>query len=550
MLTEDKIGFVKDVLSKKSEVATKELLQAGYDNNDIVKLKKIGIIESSRWGYYKLVDVSKFYADGLEFLENKDYENARLMFEKSLEVSFKVTESTYYLFLLNVLSGDYDLAFRYFDVLYDTPNNIIGEGDLKFYLYLINFYRSVPEKYYQMVRYMKLGDTINDNKNLIPSQLKAKCFSFRFIDVRNEIPVNKDFHLKVLHSILSKVITSLSKEKKQFLNLTLEKKYEDVSRLYSEIESYRDLTGYEKNCFLVVEEIVQIFKMGGVLPKANKVLTDRLVVAIENKDYKRALEISTKYNNSKGIDNKLSQINLLLEAINEIIYNPSFIKCAKEDTIKDDTYNKLIECLFSGNIDDFTINLKDYLTNNNLLEYLFLILNLVKIDSILDDKLYSNTMLKLSLIKNNSFTFDTSEYVMKFYETLALKRYEEASIYLDIIENASKMKLSNISFSCFRTMYERYVNGTNSLFSGLTCDLKARKRYTFEDLGIQYSMEDLISNKVLMLPANIDIEHIKEVVKDLENVSCFEINIDGQIRVMLKYKSKVEDEGVSLAIKL
>lgn len=245
----------------------------------------------------------------------------------------------------------------------------------------------------------------------------------------------------------------------------------------------------------------------------------------------------------------MSQINLLLEAINEIIYNPSFIKCAKEDTIKDDTYNKLIECLFSG-IDDFTINLKDYLTNNNLLEYLFLILNLVKIDSILDDKLYSNTMLKLSLIKNNSFTFDTSEYVMKFYETLALKRYEEASIYLDIIENASKMKLSNISFSGFRTMYERYVNGTNSLFSGLTCDLKARKRYTFEDLGIQYSMEDLISNKVLMLPANIDIEHIKEVVKDLENVSCFEINIDGQIRVMLKYKSKVEDEGVSLAIKL
>ena len=100
-----------------------------------------------------------------------------------------------------------------------------------------------------------------------------------------------------------------------------EKKYEEVYEYYLDIESYRDLADYETICLDIVEEIVQIFKLGRVLPKSNKVMTNILSVAIGNKDYKRALEINVQFNKSKGINNSTNQINLLLVAINDIIDN-------------------------------------------------------------------------------------------------------------------------------------------------------------------------------------------------------------------------------------
>ena len=39
-------------------------------------------------------------------------------------------------------------------------------------------------------------------------------------------------------------------------------------------------------------------------------------------------------------------------------------------------------------------------------------------------------------------------------------------------------------------------------------------------------------------------------MNDLDDVACFEINIDGEIRVMLKYKEKNEEEGVNLIFRM
>ena len=151
MLTEDKIIFVREKLKKKEEVATKELLQGGIDNNDIIRLKKLGIIESSKWGHYKLVDVSKYYDEAIKVVESKDYNKAVELFEKSIHVSFNVIESSYYLFLISVLNNNLDDAFKYFEVLYNKQNDIIGKGDLNFYLYMINYYNPVPSEYYKIV---------------------------------------------------------------------------------------------------------------------------------------------------------------------------------------------------------------------------------------------------------------------------------------------------------------------------------------------------------------------------------------------------------------
>ncbi len=561
MLTEEKIRFVREKLKEREEVATKELLQGGIDNNDIIRLKKLGIIESSKWGHYKLVDVSKYYDEAIKAVESKEYGKAVEFFEKSINVSFNVMESNYYLFLISVLNNNLDDAFKYFEVLYNKQNDIISKGDLNFYLYMISYYNSVPSEYCKIVRNMKIEDTLDSKKKyMISREVKNQFFNKRFINSRKSIVLSEGFQSRVIYHIISKVIDALNTEKRQLIDLIKEKKYEEVYEYYLDIESYRDLADYETICLDIVEEIVQIFKLGGVLPKSNKVMTNILSVAIGNKDYKRALEINVQFNKSKGINNSTNQINLLLVAINDIIDNIDEVReeiktngneeVETQGLEETQDYSKLVEYLMSGRIEDFITELKNYLTSLNKQEYMFLIMNLVKIDSMLEDNMYSRTMMKLSLIVSGKFSFEISEYVMCFYEYLAMKRFEVASIYLDIIESAKERKITSFSVTGFREIFDKKVNDSGKLFSGVTSSLEVRRRYTFEDLNIQYTLEDLKRSKVLMLDANVDNEYIKEVVSELNDVLCFEINIDGEERMMLKYKEVSEEEGVRLSIRM
>ncbi len=561
MLTEEKIRFVREKLKEREEVATKELLQGGIDNNDIIRLKKLGIIESSKWGHYKLVDVSKYYDEAIKAVESKEYGKAVEFFEKSINVSFNVMESNYYLFLISVLNNNLDDAFKYFEVLYNKQNDIISKGDLNFYLYMISYYNSVPSEYCKIVRNMKIEDTLDSKKKyMISREVKNQFFNKRFINSRKSIVLSEGFQSRVIYHIISKVIDALNTEKRQLIDLIKEKKYEEVYEYYLDIESYRDLADYETICLDIVEEIVQIFKLGGVLPKSNKVMTNILSVAIGNKDYKRALEINVQFNKSKGINNSTNQINLLLVAINDIIDNIDEVReeiktngneeVETQGLEETQDYNKLVDYLMNERIEDFIAELKNYLTSLNKQEYMFLIMNLVKIDSMLEDNMYSRTMMKLSLIVSGKFSFEISEYVMCFYEYLAMKRFEVASIYLDIIESAKERKITSFSVTGFREIFDKKVNDSGKLFSGVTSSLEVKRRYTFEDLNIQYTMEDLKRSKVLMLDANVDNEYIKEVVSELNDVLCFEINIDGEERMMLKYKEVSEEEGVSLSIRM
>jgi len=271
MLTEEKIRFVREKLKEREEVATKELLQGGIDNNDIIRLKKLGIIESSKWGHYKLVDVSKYYDEAIKAVESKEYGKAVEFFEKSINVSFNVMESNYYLFLISVLNNNLDDAFKYFEVLYNKQNDIISKGDLNFYLYMISYYNSVPSEYCKIVRNMKIEDTLDSKKKyMISREVKNQFFNKRFINSRKSIVLSEGFQSRVIYHIISKVIDALNTEKRQLIDLIKEKKYEEVYEYYLDIESYRDLADYETICLDIVEEIVQIFKLGGYYQRVIK----------------------------------------------------------------------------------------------------------------------------------------------------------------------------------------------------------------------------------------------------------------------------------------
>ena len=551
MLTEEKIRDVKNVLEKSGEVQAKVLLNLGVDKNDIIRLKKLGVIESSKWGHYKLGNLSNFYDDAVKAVMEKDYDKAKDLFEKSINNSFNVMEATYYLFMLSVMKNDLDSAFKYLDVLYNNKNDIISNADLEFYLYMINFYCSVPSEYYQLVRNFMLSDDVDSSKKYIISKdVKYKFFNGK---TRNAISsvLGTDLQSSVIKFIIFEVVYALNVEKNKILQLIKEKDFEKLYDLYLDIDSYRNLKTHEKICLDITSEINEIFKSGGVLPKATKTLTNTLSVAVGCKDYKRALEINREFNKNKSVDINSSHLSQLLIAINEIIDNIDDVRNKSAEQKKQNSYSNLVNFLINGEIKEFIDELKSYLERTKKSQYLLLVMNLVKIDTILEDKSFTNTMLMLSLIVSDNFVFDMSEFVMNFYENLALNRFDIASIYLDILEDAKAKNFGNLRVNGFRAIFESKVSQSKKLFSGVTGELvPSRKKYSFQDLNIPYSMDDLISNKVLMLDRNVDIDYVREVVNDLDDVACFEINIDGEIRVMLKYKEKNEEEGVNLIFRM
>lgn len=551
MLTDAKIRYVRETLKEQEEVATKELLQSGIDNNDIMKLKKIGIIESFKWGHYKLGDAFKYYDEGIKAIAEKDYDKAKEMFIQSINSRINVMEATYYLFLISVFKNNLDDAFNYFDVLYKNENDIISKCDLNFYLYIISYYNSIPSEYYKMVRNMKLEDTLGEVKIYsISKGVKEKFFRGKSFDARDEINVSEGFNGFVNYYMLSKVLDAFRTETKQILSLIKDRKYSELCDYYEDIYYYRDLSAYEKICKFLVDKIINIMK-SGVVPIVKNVRENDFNAALNNGNYKRALELNRDFNINRKVDINSSHLYLLLVAINEIIDNIDKVREDIKISKSKNSYSKLVEYLMNGQIDEFTNELKIYFSNIKKSEYLFLIMNLVKIDSILEDKMYSNTMLKLSMIVSDNFSFDMSEYVMSFYENLALKRFDVASIYLSIIENAKSNGLGNLYIDGLRKIFDKKVKTSGQLFSGVTEELEVeRAKYTFSDLNIQYTMEDLINNKVLMLDKDVDREHIRNIVNDLTDVVCFEIAIDGEVRMMLKYKDKSEEEGVNLVIKM
>ena len=56
----------------------------------------------------------------------------------------------------------------------------------------------------------------------------------------------------------------------------------------------------------------------------------------------------------------------------------------------------------------------------------------------------------ISVMKSNSFEFIVSEYILRFYENLAKKKFEISEAYLDILEKAKEKGHTNFNIKGMR----------------------------------------------------------------------------------------------------
>lgn len=224
-------------LKSNGIISIDDLLLHGLTNKDVNMLVKSGTLKYDNV-FYSFGTIEKLYEYGTLLLEKENYKNAKKCFEACILIDSKCSQAYFMLFLLNIKNSAYDKAFLYYDVFCE---DIKYRVQARVFIYLLSKLISVPAKYESSLS--------KDEIMNMESKEEIKYF--------------------IESQSCDSVMVAISRfiQNKGTFTLIKEKKYEEVYEYYLDIESYRDLADYETICLDIVEEIVQIFKLGGGITK-------------------------------------------------------------------------------------------------------------------------------------------------------------------------------------------------------------------------------------------------------------------------------------------
>lgn len=476
MINEENLNKMYNGLIDDKELTTKELNSYGFNSKDLTDLIEGGVLERIKRGYYSFLSVDDLYYYGKQLIALKEYDKATACFEKCHELDPNHLGTCFQLFLRAIQSKDYEKAFTYFEYFYNSDNEYYN-NDSNFYLYLLSMITEVPEKHREYVKYLKLEDIridFNDKRFEDPySQNKVrisalnKKFTLAAVQLNELIKQHGRLTVQdiIVRTLLGQAIEKQNVLKKNIIDLIKEKKYEEVVSNLEGVQQQHHLSEADDCILFLTREIIK-FKDTGIIPEIEVTSTNKLFEAIDGKNFELALALSKDYIERKNIDPNDNAMFMLLKEITDLMRTKSkqsikieeqpvkvsSRKMEEEPTKKSSpsktntvsmtsniTFATVIGYLMQQDFDNSFRALRGYLNGINKSEFEFLIIDLIKISLIEKDMAFSKPMIALTYVSRENFTFDISEYIQNFYETLAQNRFTEARIYLDIISHSNKL---------------------------------------------------------------------------------------------------------------
>lgn len=473
MINEENLNKMYNGLIDEKELTTKELNSYGFNSKDLTDLINDGVLERTKRGYYSFLSIDNLFYYGKQLIASKEYDKATACFEKCYELNPNHLGACFQLFLRAVQSKKYEEAFTYFDQFYHSDNEYYN-NDSNFYLYLLNIITEIPEKHREYAKYLKLEDVkvdFNDKRFNDPySQNKVRIYALnqRFTLAFKELNelIKQQGRLNV-QDIIVRTLLSQAREvqiglKNNIKKLAIEKKYKEIISYLEQVQKKQHLNVADE-CILFLAREVSKLEETGIIPEKEIFSTNKLFEAINGKNFEVALELCKNYIKKNNINPSDNAMFILLKDITQLIKvkanktetqqivtsptkkaEPTTINTATPQTnivptSSNITFATVIGYLMQYDFDNSFRALREYLNKINKSEYEFLIVDLIKISLIEQDVAFSKPMIALTYISRDNFTFDISEYIQNFYETLAQNRFTEARIYLDIISKSSKL---------------------------------------------------------------------------------------------------------------
>lgn len=458
MIKQENLNKLYDgVIKENNNLKTSELNQYGFYSRDIKKLMDEGVLKRVKRGHYQFISESDLYNYAMHLISVKNYVESKFCLEECYKINPRYKNICPCLFFNCIRNDDYLGAIKYFDVLFHTGNEFQMK-DNNCYLYLLNMIIDLPEQYRDYANKIKFEDieiAPNDKikYSILNNQIRYALFHNRFKYANDLIDQISDECIQ--NSIIKTLIVGVMKEqerlKEHITILSKEKKYEDIVDYLESIQKRRYLNNTNKHYLFLSQELLEMKKTRRV-PNPVDFPTESLFIAINSKNFQLALSIQDAYIQKKGILPEEDAFHILLTAVNNMIQeikNEEMEKSNLEETelkqeIRFNTTNTTIIDIAGYLMDqDFGKafpSIHKYLKEKEEEEYQFLIEDLIKISRINDDTDFITPITTLMYISLEKFRLNTMEYVIKFYESFEQDRFNEASIYLDIITKAKKLE--------------------------------------------------------------------------------------------------------------
>lgn len=474
MINKDNLNKMYNGLIDEKELTTKELNSYGFNSKDLTVLINDGILERVKRGHYSFLSIDDLFYYGKKLIALKEYDKATACFEKCYELDSNHLGSCFQLFLRAVQSKDYSNAFTYFEHFYDSDNEYYN-NDSNFYLYLLSMITEIPEKHREYAKYLQLEDIridFNDKRFDDPhsqNKVRISALNQKFTLASKQLNklIKQHGRLSVqdiiIKTLLSQAIEVQNELKKNIANLAMKKDYKEIISHLEQVQEQHYLSAADE-CVLFLAREVSKLEETGIIPEKEVISTNKLFEAINGKNFELALSLSKDYTERNNIDPSDNTMFMLLKDITELIkvktnkaearqvVTSPAKKAESANTIStttpqintapvatDITFATVIGYLMQQDFDNSFRALRMYLNGINKSEYEFLIIDLIKISLIEQDVAFSKPMIALTYVSRENFTFDISEYIQEFYETLAQNRFTEARIYLDIISKSNKL---------------------------------------------------------------------------------------------------------------
>ena len=588
MINEENLSMLYNDVIAGDELSTKILNRYGFTSKDLNDLIKDGTIKRVKRGIYEINSVEKLFNYGTSLRINKEYEKANLCFEKCFELDPNNYEIYTQLFLNAVACRNYDRIYSLYDHVYSL-NNPKYIADYDYYLYLLSFIIDLPDKYKQYIKYIDMeyirvqedddryADVETYNKSRIASLNKKFVYAMKLLNEANHVGRSYDekssIEYYIVKTLLQFVINYEEKCKIALVNFIQEKKYEKGIEFLIKKQSKHVLSRQDEYTLKLLKDYISI-KDSQEIP-FNKKLNDNETVygAIDNRNYKLALEICNNYDVEYNIDKNTNPLTVIVNhicmLINELengnnddkeekiteeyeINQTTEIKTQPKNNNISGSFSSIISNLMNKNLDGAFVELNKYMNSINCVKYEFLIINLIKLSLLENDIAFTKPMLALTMVSRNDYTFDISLYIQEFYINLSQNKFEEARIYLDIISKGNQLGQDCILTDGLKEVLEQaeksvgYIPKTNlnTLHLQDKVETHAIQSERIENKPSELELSKLESTK-LTSRVNVDVESHDYVLHEKKKPLMYEddTNIDEEL-IEKKHDELIANHGI------
>lgn len=444
MYNEMYLNNMFDKIINDINLTLSELSECGFTKEDITLLVNDGILKFEN-GIYSLKEVEPLFKYGRKLLGQKDKITAQKCFLKCFSLNPNHDSVCYEMFIRSIDEKDYITALKCLDVMCKS-DNLPHQIDNNLYLFLLSVITDLPDKYKEYVKSLRLEDILiiyNDpryeNKNA-QNNIRKTIFAMKFpyaLKQLNHLIGNSSRMTSrdlILKTLIIRAVEAERERKKELFTLAVNKDYSGIIHYLQAKEEKTRLSINDISLIKIALEILNI-KRTKEIPYPPLLKTADIIVAIKRQDYKQALMLKKEYMTQKEITTK-DALTLLLEDI-----------CALIDDLtlneKEDEITQIIKLLNEGQSFEAFDILEKHMQEIGKEEYLFLVVDLIKISILKGDGDFSKARKMLSYLKRNDFELYLAKYIEKFYLSLAYNSFDEAYLYLDIITRGCDLKGDN-----------------------------------------------------------------------------------------------------------